>query len=352
MVLDPSVAARPASREMNRFARSSRVTIADVAARAGVSKTTVSHVLSGKRPVGAATRTRVERAIDDLQYRPNAIARSLRTSRSHMVALVIPDITNPFFPVLARGFEDALAADGYRSFVCNTDSMRDQEIAFIGDVVARRVDGLAVVSRHVHAEDLAGLLEVGVGFVSIGSMIVDHPAVDVVMGDDERGAYDATRFLLGRYGERVACISGSDEGPQARQIGYRRAMADAGVAVDERFVVEGDWTRAGGAAAMRELLSHPDRPRAVFCSNDLMALGALDVAHESGLRVPEDVALIGYDDVEWAGLIRPPLTTVVNPAYDTGRAAASLLLDRVSDGYEGARRVMRIGSSLVVRESA
>jgi LacI family transcriptional regulator len=328
------------------------MTIADVAARAGVSKTTVSHVLSGNRPVRADTRVRVERAIADLDYRPDFIARSLRTRQSRIVALVIPDITNPFFPVLARGFEDAFARRGYRTFICNTDSLREQELAFVSDVASRRVDGLAMVSHHVHARDVASLVDSGVRLVTIGSVIIDHPLVDVVMGDDERGARDATSFLVERYGPRVACIAGSSEGPRAREVGYRQALATAGIALDPRLVVEGDWTRGGGAAAMRLLLERPDPPRAVFCGNDLMALGALDVAQEHGLAVPRDIAVLGYDDVEWASMIRPTLTTVLNPAYDTGRAAADLLYDRIARGYDGARRLVRLTCNLVVRESA
>ncbi len=351
MVLEEPTS-RPGSRGGNRFAHRRRTTIDDVAARAGVSKTTVSHVLSGKRPVGAATRARVERAIRELDYRPDLVARSLRTRRTHVVALVLPDITNPFFPVLARGFEDALRRGGYRTLICNTDSIRDHELAFVSDVVNRGVDGVALVARHVHADDVAALVVNGVNIVTIGGMRIDHPLVDVVMGDDERGACDATAYLLDRYGPRVGCISGSDEGPQAREIGYRQALGASGVAVDPSLIAEGDWTRAGGLAAMRRLLDGLDGPRAVFCGNDLMALGALDAAHERGLRVPDDVAVAGYDDVEWASLIRPTLTTVLNPAYDTGRAAADLLRDRIAGGYDGARRVVSITCNLIIRESA
>jgi LacI family transcriptional regulator len=352
MVLEDPGLTRPGSGEVKRFARTRRITIDDVAARAGVSKTTVSHVLSGKRPVRADTRRRVERAIHELDYRPDFIARSLRTRQSHIAALVIPDITNPFFPVMARGFEDALGQSGYRTFICNTDSLREQELAFVTDVASRRVDGIAMVSHHVHARDVEGFVQNGMPIVSIGSLIVDHPLVDIVMGDDERGARDATEFLLERYGPNVAHVSGSAEGPPARETGYREALAAAGVRVRSDLIVEGDWTRAGGAAAMRTLLDRPSPPRAVFCANDLMALGALDAVEERGLGVPDDVALLGYDDVEWASLVRPPLTTVLNPAYDTGRAAANLLFDRIARGYEGARRVVRITCDLVVRESA
>ena len=352
MVLEDPAPSGSASRAANRFARRRRATIDDVAARADVSKTTVSHVLSGKRPVRVTTRARVERAIRELDYRPDLVARSLRTRRTQVVAVVQPDITNPFFPVLVRGFEDALGRGGYRTVVCNTDSVREQELAFISDVVNRGVDGVALVARHVHAEDVAALVANGVNIVTIGSMRVDHPLVDVVMGDDERGACDATAFLVGRYGARVGCISGFDEGPQAREVGYRQALRAAGVPIDPALIAEGDWTRAGGLAAMRTLLDAPDAPRAVFCGNDLMALGALDAAHERGLAVPEDLAVAGYDDVEWASLIRPTLTTVLNPAYDTGRAAADLLHDRIAGGYDGVRRVVRIRCDLIIRESA
>ena len=337
---------------MNRFVRRRRVTIAEVAARAGVSKTTVSHVLSGNRPVAATTRARVEAAVRDLGYRPDHLARSLRTQRSAIAALVIPDITNPFFPVVARGLEDSLYAAGYRMFICNTDAEPDQEREFLADLAGRRVEGIVIASYTVSRKALSAVHREGIPLVAVGTLVIDDPAVDIVMTDDERGGQQATSWLLGRGHTRVAMIRGAPGTGVERESGFRKTLADAGLPFDPALAPVGHWTRQGGQQAMRQLMALPQRPSAVFCCNDLMALGALDAAADLGLSVPGDVAVVGYDDLEWSSLVRPRLTTVVNPAYDTGRAAGNLLLDRMSGRYQGVRRMVVLPCRIVVRESA
>jgi LacI family transcriptional regulator len=332
---------------MNRFG--GRATIAEVASRAGVSRTTVSHVLSGNRPVAAATRERVERAVHELGYRPDRVARSLRTKRSHAVALIIPDITNPYYPVLARGIEDGLAAAGYRTFVCNTDAVRERELEFLGDVAARRVDGIALSCFRIGAGDLDGLIDAGTPLVSIGAR-VEHPLVDVVMTDDERGAFDATTLLIEGGRTTVALIRGAEGTGQPRTEGYERALEGAAFPVDPRYMRPGDWTRQGGARAMEVLLSLDPVPTAVFCENDLMAIGAMDVVRARGLRIPDDLAIVGFDDIEAAALVTPGLTTVLNPAYETGEVVARLLLDRMR-GYDGPGRTEILSCRLISRES-
>jgi LacI family transcriptional regulator, galactose operon repressor len=339
-------------RMLNRFA-GRRVTIAEVAAHAGVSKTTVSHVLSGNRPVAAATRKRVEAAIRDLGYRPDHLARSLRTQRSAMVGLVIPDITNPFYPIVARGLEDCLSAAGYRMFICNTDAKADLEREYLADVVDRRVDGIVMVSYNtVSADDLSIVQREGIPLVAIGSLSIDHPQVDVVMADDEHGGHEATAWLLRAGHTRIGLIRGSPGTGVRREAGFQRALGEAGIPYEPHLARHGHWTRSGGEAAMRHLMALPDPPSAVFCCNDLMALGAIDALTDMGLSVPSDVAVIGYDDLEWSSLVRPRLTTVTNPAYDTGRSAGNLLLDRMSGRYEGQRRMVVVPCRVVVRESA
>jgi LacI family transcriptional regulator len=328
-----------------------RPTIALVANIAGVSKTTVSHVLSGRRPVAPETRARVERAVEELGYRPNSFARSLRLRRSHTVALIIPDITNPFFPVLARGFEDELNASGYRTFICNTDAKREQELAFAWEAFHRQVDGIAIVALAIDAADVIDLIDRGVPLISIGGHL-HHPGVDVVVADDETGAYDATTHLLRRGCERVAMIRGSEGTGTERVQGYLRALDDDGVPRDPQLMIEGDWTGSGGGAAMMRLLSLPDPPDGVFCANDLMAIGALSAARDAGLRVPDDLAVVGYDDIEAAALVHPALTTVLNPAYGTGAVAARLLLDRMTGAAGGERRRTVLPCKLIVRATA
>lgn len=336
---------------VNRFAQR-RVTIAQVAERAGVSKTTVSHVLTGKRPVAAATRARVERAVRDLGYRPDGLARSLRTQRSAIAALVIPDITNPFFPVLARGLEDALYAAGYRMFICNTDAEPAQEQEFLADLASRRVEGIVITSYTLSRKVLESVHRAGIPLVAVGTMVADDPDVDIVMTDDESGGRQATSWLLGRGHTRVAMIRGAPGTGIERENGFRKTLAEAGLPFDPALAPRGHWTRHGGQEAMRELMALPQRPSAVFCCNDLMALGALDAAAGLGISVPADVAVAGYDDLEWSSLIRPRLTTIVNPAYDTGRTAGNLLLDRMSGRYQGVPRMVVLPCRIVVRESA
>jgi LacI family transcriptional regulator len=337
-------------RAVNRFGRD-RITIADVASASGVSKTTVSHVLSGKRPVALLTRERVERMIEELGYRPNSLARSLRTNRTHTVALVVPNITNPYYPVLARGMEDTMAAGGYRTFLCNTDDLAAREREFLHDLMARRVDGIAISSFHLEEPLAASIAESGTPVVSIGERL-DHPLMDSVVADDERGAYDATMRLVEGGSARLALIEGTPGSGQPRSSGFRRALAGSGIAFDPQLARPGFWTRQGGAEAMRVLLSMHPRPDGVFCENDLMAIGAMDVAHDLGLRVPDDLALIGFDDIEAAALVTPALTTVLNPAYEEGRVAAEFLLSRIGGGYEGPSRSAMLPCTLILRASA
>jgi LacI family transcriptional regulator len=328
-----------------------RVTIAHVAARAGVSPTTVSHVLSGKRMVGAATRARVEAAIRDLGYRPSAAARQLRTKRSRMVAVIVPDITNPYYSTLIRGLADAVGADEYGTYVCNTDGSLERERLFLHDVLDRGVDGIVMASVTAATEPELAARRFGTPIVGVGGHH-DQLDMDVVTADHQVGARAATTHLLRRGARRVAMIQGPPDGGDERDRGYVEALREAGHEVRPELMVRGDWTRAGGRAAMRALMALQPRPDAVFCANDLTAIGAMDVARELGLRIPEDVALAGFDDVEAATLVTPPLTTVRNPAYETGREAGRLLVSRMTGEYDGPGRLVVLRCELVERASS
>lgn len=337
--------------QLDEQAVPARVTIAHVASRAGVSPTTVSHVLSGKRVVGAATRTTVLDAIRELGYRPNHVARNLRTRQSHMIAVVVPDITNPFYAVLSRGLADAVDALGYGSYVCNTDGQHDRERKFFHDVMDRGVDGIVFASGETAAEISFGPAELGTPIVCIGDHL-DHPTGDTVIPDDEAGSREAAAFLAERGYQRIAMIQGPARYGTPRTAGFRAAMHAAKRKVAATMLVRGDWTRRGGYQAMKTLMALPTPPDAVFCANDLMAIGALDVANELGLRVPDDLAIVGFDDVDAATIVAPNLTTVRNPAYEAGSTAGDLLLSRMSGRYSGAGRTVVLPCPLVVRNSA
>lgn len=328
-----------------------RVTIADVATFAGVSPTTVSHVLSGKRAVGPATKDAVHEAIRRLGYRPNNVARNLRTRRSRMVAVVVPDITNPFYSVLIRGLGDAVDAAGFGTYVCNTDSQPTREEAFLDDALDRGVDGVVIASTTVGTKRGEGPAGMGTPVVCIGGAF-DHPRVDLVAADDEVGSRAATTHLVRRGARRIGMIQGPPESGEARDHGYRRALADANFVFDPALMVRGDWTRVGGQRGMRALMALDERPDGVFCANDLTAIGAMDVVRELGLSIPADVAIVGFDNVDAASMVHPMLTTVENPAYDTGRVAGELLVSRIATQHTGDGRTVILPCPLVVRESA
>ncbi|HEU4488276.1 MAG TPA: LacI family DNA-binding transcriptional regulator [Actinomycetota bacterium] len=331
---------------MKRFA--DRVTINDVALLAEVSKTTVSHVLSGKRPVALATRGRVERAISQLGYRPDGLARSLRTRRTHMVALLIPDITNPFYPLLARGLDDGTKGS-YRTFICNTDGRVDRELDFLEEVSDRRADGIVLDSFTTHPGRVASLVPQGIPVVQIGTTVVEDPGYDTVHSDDAHGAFAAVTHLLERGHRRIGMIQGPPGGGGQRNDGYLRALQTAGLPHDPRLIASGEWTRSGGLRAARKLLDSPERPTAIFCANDLMALGAMSAAAEAGLEVPRDLALVGFDDIDAAAMVAPALTTVSNPAYETGLLAGVLLRERMTGRYVDQPRTVTLPCRLVVR---
>jgi LacI family transcriptional regulator len=328
-----------------------RVTIAHVASRAGVSPTTVSHVLSGKRVVRASTRDVVMEAIRELGYRPNHVARNLRTRQSHMIAVVVPDITNPFYAVLTRGLADGVDPAGYGAYVCNTDGQVERERKFFDDVMDRGVDGIVFASGETASAISLSPAEHSTPIVCIGDE-APHPQGDTVSPDDETGSREAAAFLAARDYQRIGMIQSPVRYGAQRTAGFRAAMSAAKRRVPAELLVRGDWTRRGGYDAMTKLMSLSRPPDAVFCANDLMAIGALDVAHERGLRVPDDIAIIGFDDVDAATIVTPQLTTVRNPAYEAGRTAGDLLLSRMTGRYSGAGRTVVLPCPLVVRGTA
>lgn len=328
------------------------LTISAVAAAAGVSKTTVSHVLSGKRPVSAETRLRVEKVMRRLGFRPNYFASALNSNHSGAVAVIVQDLTNPFYPALARGLQESVAAADEVLTLFDAGAGADMTHAFVEEIVRRRIDGVVVAAADA-AADLELLANAGVAVVTVGSAL-SGSAVDWASADDRRIGYDATTYLLDKGHTRIAAVTGpaGAEPGRGRLAGYRQALAEHGVAADDAWCVASDWTREGGAAATRALLDLDRPPTAIFCANDLMAIGALDLAHDRGLESPRDLAVVGVDDIEAAGLVRPGLTTVRVPAQEIGRAAGDLLLHRIAEPGTGARRHVLVQHTLVPRQSA
>jgi LacI family transcriptional regulator len=327
-------------------------TIRDVAARAQVSVATVSAVLNGNKYVSPELAERVRTSVAALNYRPNGLARSLKRQRSHILGLILSDITNPFFTTLVRAVEDTARRAGYTLLLGNTDEDAAKEEAYVELLRSRQVDGLILVASAGEHAYLPDLLAAGLPVVCVDRSLVALGA-DSVLTDNVAGAYQAVSHLLGLGHRRIGIVTGLPgvTSTYQRLDGYRQALAERGVAVEPALVREGDSRLDGGYARAAELLALPERPTALFVTNNLMTIGAMRAIEDAGLRCPEDVALVGFDDFEWASVFRPRLTTVRQPVYEIGKAAARFLIQRIEGRRTGAATELLLPPTLIVRQS-
>lgn len=326
------------------------VTIREVSKRASVSPATVSRVLNGTVPVAEETRRRVLEAIRELDYRPNAAARALATNRSGGIGVTVNDLASPFFAAMIRGIEDVVEAEGMHLIVLSGHAQEAAERRVIDYLREGRADALILHCVALSDEELIALAGESVPMVLIGRYLAELESHCVTL-DNEAGGEMATSYLLEQGHRRIGHISGplwfSDS--RDRLLGYRRALERAGIGYDERLVVEADFQEEGGYRAARRLLERDLGVTALFCANDQSAAGALQAVRDAGLAVPEDISLIGYDDVLFARYLYPGLTTVRQPLRDMGRAAAEIALG-ILDGREAEVR-RRFYPSLVERQS-
>jgi LacI family transcriptional regulator len=334
------------------------VTMRDVAQAANVSQSTVSRVLSHSPstvPISEDTRQKVLAAIKKLGYHPNQYARSLRGQKNHMIGIVIADISNPFYHPMVRAVQDVAFQHRYDVMIANSDHTREKELRFCESILRRPVDGIIMVPYYLNDEDLDNLIaRTGVAIGVVGNHI-QHPNVDVAYGDDTKASYEAVRWLIERRGhQRIAMICANHEFPVIvrRHGAFRRAMAEAGLPVPAEYVVEGDWSVESGRRAIHSLLELPAPPTAVFAASDTIAIGALEAAEEMGRRVPEDVAIIGFDDIPDAQWVRPKLTTIAQYPGEMGRQLAQALFERIDGGAGCPRKCFEIPCRFVERESA
>jgi len=333
-------------------------TQADVARHASVSQAVVSYVLSASSAVTipAVTRERVLASAAELGYVPNSAARSLRTNKTMTIAGVIPDITNPFYPAFERGIQDVAEARGYDLVTYNTDGIAAKELKSLRFVREGRVDGMIMTPFHVTPADLMPLLEVGLAIVMLSSNHATWSAhgVDSVSISNEDAACEAVAYLLDRGHSRVGMIAGVAGTPprESRVRGYLRALSQHGIAREPVLIRSGGFTEDGGRQGMRDLLQLAVLPTAVFCANDLLALGAMVALREAGLRVPEDMAIVGFDDIPVARMVQPALTTIAQFPERAGERAATMLFDRLDGSFTGPARGETVVHQLVIRESA
>ena len=327
-------------------------TIVDVARAAGVSTATVSRVVNNHPHVDPRLAATVLQVIKDLGYRPSRVARTLRTRQNRVWALIISDVrTGPFFADVVRGVEDIAYGAGYSLFLCNTDEDSAKEASYIGLAVAENVGGV-ILTPSGPRTDLSPLVNFGVPVV-LADRTLPNQAADSVIVDNVSGAYQAVNHLLAGGYKRIACVTGplGTTTGSRRYVGYCKAIEEAGLTVEDALVRVADFRELGGRLAMEELLDQVERPDAVFVTNHLMTIGALQAIVEAKLTIPSDIAIVSFDDMSWSTLLRPTLTAVSQPAYDLGVESARLLLSRL-EGYSGAARMVTLSPTLHVRGSS
>jgi LacI family transcriptional regulator len=328
-------------------------TIIEVAKRAGVSVGTVSNVLRGDPRVGRDFRERVEAAIRELDYHPNEIARSLKVNQTYMLGMVVPDITNPFFPEIIRGAEDKAAERRYLLVTANTDEQIERERNIVSALRSRRVDGLLLAcapgedSGHIRR-----MMEAGVPLVCL-DRVPAGVSVDAVLLDNVRGGEDCARYLIRAGYRTIAIITGPLELQNARERlrGYKNALRQEDLKMSKELILEGNFREESGYCLAKELLLRRFRPSAIFVCNGVMTLGVLRAFEELGVRCPDDVALACFDDPVGDRYFHPRITVVAQPGYDIGAQGATLLMDRIEGKMKSAPVVIRMPPTLIVRES-
>ena len=328
-------------------------TIREVAEKARVSVSTVSHVINQTRFVSLETRGRVLAAMQELKYQPNRLASSLRRKdkATATLGLLIPDSTNSFFAEVLRGVEDASFEAGYSVIVCNSDDNADKEINYLNVLLSKQVDGIVLVPSGAKKASL-DLLHYRNSTAVLVDREIQGADLDSVVVDNERGGLAAVQYLIELGHKRIGCITGpSLFTPSAARVeGYKRALEEAGISSDDELIVAGDFRPLSGYAAASRLISLSSQPTAIFACNDMMAIGALRAINETGIHVPEDISVVGFDDIALATFTYPSLTTVAQPSYEMGMRAAELLLNRLRNPGSPTRREL-LSPSLVVRDS-
>lgn len=327
-------------------------TIYDIAAKLGVSTATVSRAINGTGRVSEETRLKVKAAIEEMGYQPNHIARTLTTKHSRIIGLIIADITNPFYPAVARGVLDVCHANGYDVLLCNTDGNSSLVRRYVANLCQKQVDG--IILQAFTPKDLE-VIE-SIQKAGIETVLISNPngkRITAVYTDESTGAYLATKHLIDIGHQRIAFLSGSKGSSVTirRFEGYKKALQEAGLSLSEEYVFYGEFNQTGGELMAQKLLETKTCPSAIFAANDLIALGVIQCLEKKRIRIPDDMALIGFDDIEAARLVRPRLTTIANSKYELGQTAAQLLISHIHDPSLPFNHVI-LNTRLVLRDSS
>ncbi|ENM3732288.1 MULTISPECIES: substrate-binding domain-containing protein [Vibrio] len=327
-------------------------TMKDIARLAGVSTSTVSHVINKSRFVSDEIAERVNNAAQQLNYAPSALARSLKMNRTKTIGMLVTTSTNPFFGEVVKGVERSCYHQGYNLILCNTEGDNQRMKASINTLLQKRVDGLLLMCSTLEGERL----DVFDRYPDIPIVVMDWGPIlfasDKIQDNSLQGGYMAAKHLIESGHKEIGCITGPliRHQAQMRYEGYKRALAEAGIAINPDWIVESDFECEGGYQAFEKLYQRGKLPSALFVSNDMMAMGVIQAASQRGLRVPDDLSLIGYDDVHIAKFMTPALTTIHQPKYRLGKAAVDTLLYRL-ENPDTTAQVVQLEPTLVVRSS-
>ena len=339
------------ARQRKRSNGNRMITMKDVAERAGVSITTVSHVINKTRFVSDELARRVNRAIEELDYRPHQLAQSLRRGRTQTIAVLVSDIVNPFFPEVVRGAEDSAKEHGYSLILCNTDEDPQTESFYISLMIDRRVDGFIIAPSMAAEGSLLSLIKKEIPLV-----VIDRPmeklSIDQVYSDNIDGAYQATKYLLDLGHKRIGLIM-ELEGIRSfddRRIGWEQALKEHGLSAISELVQQAGLEVEGAAEAAKYLVEGPAQATAIFATNNLMTLGVLRYMKTHKVACPKDLSLVGFDDPEWAASFNPSITSVGQQSYEMGYKACDLLVSRMQERTSESRAV-HLNCQLKIRES-
>ncbi|MEM7332250.1 MAG: LacI family DNA-binding transcriptional regulator [Chloroflexota bacterium] len=337
-----------------------RPTQKDVAQKAGVSRATVSLIINnqnGNVRISQETRERVQAAIDELGYQPDMAAQTLRTSRTNLLALLIPDITNPFYPALIRGAQSITEQQDYQLLIYDSDDSPIREQSFVDTILRRRVDGVILVSFRLPADEYKKLLRAGIKVVSIGQVSTQEDIdISKTIQDHSTAIKQLINHLVKKGHQKIAHIAGSQDTPpgQLRLASYKKALEEENIPYDPKLIRIGNFRQEGIADIVYSLMNDlpkASRPTAIFAANDVMAIETIYSLTKLGIRVPEDVAVCGFDDIPQSSWIMPSLTTVSQNPYEHGKQAAKLLLEQLQTPESEPAKVVDVPFQLVFRES-
>jgi LacI family transcriptional regulator len=327
-------------------------TIRDVARRAGVAPITVSRVINNAGYVGEETRIRVEQAIAELQYIPNTLSQSLRFKKTNIIALIVSDITNPFWTTVTRGVEDATSEHGLSVILCNTDEKQDKLENYVNLLLQRQTDGFLLVP----IDSDPGVIE-RIKSRDVPVVVLDRSMpnveVDVVRSDSEGGSYELVNYLISQGHRRIAILSGPEAIATSRQrvIGYEHALQANGLPIDENLMPYGEFKQEAGYNMVRQVMQTAEPPTAIYAGNNLIAVGVLKALHELGLRVPEDISVVTFDDLPFFVPPHPFLTLAAQSPYELGRQAAQKLIARLTGKGSNHYQETVLPVEIIIRQS-